>query len=271
MNRNNSGREKRESCLSRRNSIKEKSWVCLWTWYPGSKAGEAHRLDYGAFQASVGIWTFISNAGRMWCKLPFLPSILKRKWHGPIGLLRSSGWWLFGVTVNNYLACRPSAATGRLPGRPGAIHQDHRQRRHSGWLGSNTRGLDCVLIKFHQIFQSFVICFLRYLTSQGQERTCLGWGVWQSREQGSSTGNQAAWDSGTEPDCCSCNPGTSDIAGPCGPLAARAAGCSLHPAGPGSESTWAVHRLYPGLSWNPSRHWENSPACPSRQPPNPST
>lgn len=38
------------------------------------------------------------------------------------------------------------------------------------------------------------------------------WGI-RGREQVSNTGNQAIWDSGTDPVCCSQNPGRSDSSG----------------------------------------------------------
>ena len=78
------------------------------------------------------------------------------------------------------------------------------------------------------------------------------------REQVSSTGNQATWDFGTGPVCCSQDPGRGDSSGH-----SLSTGCQccrpvfLTPRRAGGKSTCTECRLYPGASCNSLQHRES--------------
>ena len=68
------------------------------------------------------------------------------------------------------------------------------------------------------------------------------WGV-GGREQVSNTGNQAIWDSGTGPVCCSQNPGRSDSSGHSSTSCQRCRPTFLTPSWAGGKSTCTERRL----------------------------
>ena len=157
MNRRISGRHERESCLGRRNRVQWKVW-CVFR--SGGEQGWRGRLCLDPKEPSRSQWGL---GVYLLCRLPFLPSALQGEWHGPVGL--DCQQFLSKQTFSR--AGTSARQTWHGPPRP-------RAEAPLGLTWQHRGGLDCVLIKFHRICQSLVTCFLGYLTSQGQERTCNG-------------------------------------------------------------------------------------------------
>lgn len=158
--------------------------MCLRIWCGARLERQPGMRSQRAFSASVRIWSFILKAGTSPCSLLFSPQPSPEgdtvQWalqeaHGGGG-----GEWLCGVTISNYLACRPSATLGPLPGSPGMIHWDHRQ--HSADLAATGEALTAIWSSFTEFAKALSHVFSG--TWQAKDRKGhVGGGGWGEREQ----------------------------------------------------------------------------------------